>query len=292
MLIKKNDVIYSVEKIVRKNIYSESQKGNLFLHSRFIYVNPVRLDTDNVYSDVIIEKTFYVSPRRAFDIRYTGRIGFDKAPVEGNFILKNEVHLFCDSNFKVLSDIIEKSKRDITTQQLEEIRTLGNYNIEFENENYWFIKLSNCPIEQRNEFRFFNIDTLKKFREFVIMFKPVDRFFLKIPLKNIKKYAIGKARCGDEYHIYEIENDGAIRELCSENIEKNGSENEIEINGKKYKVKYVKENIKLNNEYHDVYVGVMNSDNQIYVASYDSLEDAKTKILLLEISYTTILKQV
>jgi len=206
MIIRKQNNYYSVSGVLKKNIFSESRKGNLFLHSRLIYINPILLNDcsrDNI--NVIKERELYVSSKGALDFRRVN-VSFFKIPIEGDFIITDTgsiISLYA-RYYKVLASIVELSERYISKNQLNEVRENSNYDIEFEEDLFYaFIKVANCQIEQRNEFRFYSVEPLKNLKKFIENTK--NRFFLKVPIDSLKKIGTFKAQCGTTVIVYRAE---------------------------------------------------------------------------------------
>jgi|GEM_PF-7098553 len=203
MIIRKQDNYYSVLGVLKRNVFSESKRGNLFLHSRLIYINPILLN-DCSHND-FKEREFFVSSQRALDFRYVGK-DFFKIPIEGDFIITNRgnvISLYA-RYYNVLVSTVELSDRYIPETQLNEVRENSNYDIEFEEDHFYaFIKVANCSIEQRNEFRFYSVEHLKNLKRFIENAK--NRFFLKVPIDSLKKIGTFKAQCGTTVTVYRAE---------------------------------------------------------------------------------------
>jgi hypothetical protein len=214
MIIKdERNNYYSVKKIIKKCIFSETQKGVFYLHSRIIYDNPIFLNQADDYN-VVKEKTLYVSPKGALNFR-SNNIDFFNIPIEGDFIITDNgsvASLFA-RYYKVLANRVELSERYISDSQLDEIRRNSSYDVEFEEKFFYvFIETANCPMEMKKEFRVYKVENIKKVKKFI---KNGDRFFLKVPIDSLKKIGTFKVRCGDLLAVYTPPDNirGLLREI-------------------------------------------------------------------------------
>jgi len=208
MIIKQSDKFFSTEKIIKINIFSDSRAGNVFLHSRLVYPNPVLIDCCK--EKFLQEVPLGVSERGALNFRRIGpQVNFLYAPIEGDFVLKDgKFEHLLGHLYRVLASDHEKSKRNISWGQLEEIRKNSNYQMKFEDDYYYrFLKLADCELEYRNSCHFYDFERLKmiKTSNYVVVRKE-DRFYLKVPIESIEHVGIGKAGCGAWLEIYKIEN--------------------------------------------------------------------------------------
>ena len=181
MIIKKGGDFYLVERVVKKNIISESRGGNLFLRSRLFLENPVCITSSRITDDVITEE----NTKDIFNIKNINNI--INLPIEGDFMIT-----------------------DNGASCINGVKGLYNKNIVNLNNNFYlFNRIANCPIEQKNKrIMFYRVKSLKRLKKFV-NFENAD-FFLKIPLKNLERIEDGKAKCGIVYKIYKIINDGSF----------------------------------------------------------------------------------
>jgi len=208
MIIKKGHKFYSVERISKKNVFSDSRAGNVFLHSRLIYCNPIRLI--DCKEKFLQEVPLAVSNRGALDFRRIDpHINFMYAPIEGDFILKDgKFEHLLGHLYRVLASDHEKSKRNISWVQLEEIRKNSNYQMEFEDDYYYrFLKLADCQIEYRNEFRFYNLTKLKLFLSHfkdTFITTELNPVYFKVPTECIEPVGTAKAECGVQLKIYKV----------------------------------------------------------------------------------------
>lgn len=261
MIIKKGDRFFSVEKIMKKNVFSDSRKGNIFLHSKLVYCNCVLLPKVKGVQDVE-EVTLCVSERGAFDFRSSG-CDFLNIPIQGDFILdleKGQFNRLLDHSYHVLASIHERSRRRIKTWQLDEIRRNSDYDIEFEDDFYHFLKLAECQIEYINEFHLYDLTKLELLKDIL---KDFDIFYLKIPTDSIESVGRGQAKCGIRFQIYKTHSQ--LAEILKKKLD---CITVVAYNGTEYKVKYISSILE------EGYIGVEieDSNNIVYLALDEGFE--------------------
>jgi len=203
MILKKENQIFSVEKIVKKNVFSESKNGNIFVHM-FVHKKncvPLPFAVSSLQPDVL-EQNLYVSPRGSYGFRGNVNLTYLKFPINGKFqYVKYSGGVLLpmyDYSYECIATAIAKSRRYIHPDQLQEIREKGNFDLEYEGDFYQFVKFPVIPIEY--EFRFFSYENLMRIlielRPFFSTETPYDyfkntlndvKFFLKIKPDQLKK---------------------------------------------------------------------------------------------------------
>jgi len=261
MIIKRDGRFYSVEKIVKRNIFSDSRAGNVFLHSRLIYYNPVLLTRFEGTPD-LEDVHLCVSERGAFDFRYLQR-NFLEIPIQGDFILdleKGQFNRLLDHSYDVLASTHERSRRRIEKWQLDEIRRNSDYDIEFEDDFYHFLKLAECQIEYINEFHLYDLTKLELLKDIL---KDFDIFYLKIPTDSIESVGRGQAKCGIRFQIYKTHSQ--LAEILKKKLD---CITVVAYNGTEYKVKYISSILE------EGYIGVEieDSNNIVYLALDEGFE--------------------
>jgi len=289
MLIKR-DHIFSVERIEKKNIFSETQSGRIYLHSKLIYKNPIQLYGEIGEKEYIYVSNIYVSKSGSYGFRDSKwDVDFVTAPIAGKFIISNRRACPIEGYYEILAEKKNNSRRYITNSQLEEIRKYGNYDLEIEQDMYIFVKLFK-EISIKNEIRFYNFKVLY---QLPITLPVADtKFFLKIPITNIRKVAT--TGCG--INVYKIIETGKNAELLEEIIkEKTIKEVVLKDDNKHRKAIYdlAAATIKKDNKKEDIYINVGSEvvesevESNFYLGSSIDLSEGT---IMIEVKQEDILK--
>jgi hypothetical protein len=216
MILKRGKEYFSIERLAKRNLFSETKSGSVFVHMFVYEKNCVPLLADEHLKPDVVEQNLYVSPRGNFGFRNIVDVTYLKYPIQGKFEYSEYsgglLAAINDSQYKCVAKAIAKSRRYIKDYQLEEIRRNGNFDVEFEESFYLFIKF---PVvnDIEYEFRFFDYDHL--IRILIELRKPVfsnetNYDYLKNVLNNVRFFIkvdqLKQFNKTDQQFYYKIDN--------------------------------------------------------------------------------------